>query len=325
MGSTEVPPTITHPRIRAAPDRGRSAAQRMARGESVRGGEGARVAARGRRIGGRLAAVATAGALGLSAAACSGTLSRDDALSTVRESCNGIEIDVRDDPGSADDGLTVVLDLSVPRNDIRDADVTAEVAQELDPLEAALSRLTSSLGALSSRLSTEDHQGFEDDVAAARDAHRALLEATDELGLPECAPPAITEQIDGVEERLAGQAAATAPSGDYVVDLQAACDRFAEDLFGDLADPGPAPVRSISRASNLGSAYERLLRDVQRLDPGERAEDHARLVELLEEASDLANDLVGALDDQDELDDVRDRLIEVSAEAGQVASADCAL
>lgn len=289
----------------------------------VMGGDG--VVVRGRRRGDRLTAVAVAGAVVLSAAGCSGTLSRDDALAKVREACAGIEIEVRDDPASADDGLTVVLGLSGPRNDIRDADLSAEVAQELDPLEGALSRLVDALGALSSRLSTEDDLGFEEDVVEARDAHRALVDATDELGLAECAPPEIVEQIDGAEERLVEQAAVLAPSGDYEADLQVACDRFAEDLFGDLVDPGPDPVRSINSALDLASAYERLLRDVQRLDPGDRADEHERLVELLEEASDLADDLLGALDDQDDLDAVRDRLIEVSTEAGQVASADCAL
>ena len=272
-----------------------------------------------------LASMVASLVLGVGSSASSEPLDRAEVLAQVSASCDDFEMDLRDSPGSHGDGLPRVLGLSGTRNLIRDADVEPAVAQELDPLEDALGRLSDLQESLGIRLDEEDYFEYEDEVAETRDAEQDLERAARAVGVPECAPPDITEETDALEARLAEQAAVTAPSGDYRVDLQAACDRFDEEVAEAIIDRSPSPVGSVEASLALAEAYEQLRRGVERLDPGDQADEHGRLLALIDEASTLARDLNPASDSQEELDAVSARLEEVTDEAERVADADCDL
>ncbi len=279
-----------------------------------------------RQMGRCLIVTSTVASIALGAGSCaSAPLDRSEVLAQIGAACDAFEMGARDIPGSDGDGLPTVLGLSTPRNLIREAHVDSAVAQELDPLEDALGTLVNTLPGLGIRLDEENYFEYEETVAEARQAEQDLTRAARTLGVPECAPPEIAEAIDAVEARLAERAAATAPSGDYPVDLQAACDRFDQEMLEALIDYSPGVVGSVEASLDIVAAYEQLHRDLQRLDPGDRADEHDRLLELIEEAITVARDLRPASDSQEELDAVKARLVEVTDEAERVASADCDL
>ncbi len=242
-------------------------------------------------------------------------------LNEVSAACGDVETTNDPDRTGAPDGdLTVVLGLNSPRNVIATADVDSEVARELAPLEGALDGVLDALSELRSRLTRGDYFEYEESVAEARDADRALQDAARGLGVPACAPPEITEQIDGTEALLAEQAAGTAPSGDYRADLEAACDRVTEAANEAIIEGGPGPVGELDDALALAGIYEQLQLDVERLDPGERAAAHEQLLGLIEDAVALARDLNPASDSQEELDAVSAELEEVTDQAERLAA-----
>ncbi|MEZ5382511.1 MAG: hypothetical protein R2754_12050 [Microthrixaceae bacterium] len=269
----------------------------------------------------RLIVASTVASLALGAGSCASPLDRAEVLAQVRASCDDFEFTVESDaPGSYGDGLPKVLGLSGPRNLIRDADVEPAVAQELDPLEDALGRLSNELSGLGIRLHEEDYFEYEESVAETREAERDLARAARAVGLPECAPPEITESIDAAEARLAERAAATAPSGDYRADLQAACDRFDAEVTEAVIGRTAGPVGDIEASLSLVRVYERLQRRVERLDPGDRVDVHNQMLELIEESIALARDLNPTSDSQEDLDAVTAELEEVTVEAERMAT-----
>ncbi len=171
-----------------------------------------------------------------------------------------------------------------------DANADDDLSAQLEDLADAMDEVVDGIAAMRMAIELRDFEDFDADLAATRAALPVLDEAAGDLDLDECRPEElVSDWIDAAETRAVAQVEATAPTGDYVTDLESACVRFTEDT-GDIGLAGSGPDALLALRS-LQQALELLQRDVAALEPAaDDSEVHAELLDLIDQAIGLTQD-----------------------------------
>ena len=180
-------------------------------------------------------------------------------------------------PGAAEEAWSAVLGAI---DDIGDLDA-GDLGEEVDDLEAGMRELEGAYSDIGYRIEERDYAALTETQQTGEAATAAVVEAAREAGVPECEEIGVRAEYFSIASAGGeGAAAAIAPTGDYVADVDAACARFAEDTaevflrlgLQSALDVGIEPeagdyIQAAEDRSTITRALRSLVRELQAIPP----------------------------------------------------------
>jgi hypothetical protein len=219
------------------------------------------------------------------------------------------------------------FDFAVAKNRIEDIADTDEVSELAD----ALDRANDAYDDLERQITRREYESLANTGREGEAAIAAAVDAAESIGAANCRDVGTRADYFALAAEGAQAAAVeTAPTGDYVSDVTAACTRYADDtafvflklnlqsLIADAVDAPPSAgdyIEMVEDLLTIGIALDVLVGEIDRLTPPADAEAaHTDLIEGLEGAIEgfrqlrTGGEVDGLIASADDVDEAAERL-----------------